>query len=73
MNSPVTLPEDPHQIVVDVWSDVVCPWCAIGKARLQTAAAALAAEGRPVRLRWRPQELPQRPPASDAATKGLQT
>lgn len=57
MNSPVTLPEDPHQIVVDVWSDVVCPWCAIGKARLQTAAAALAAEGRPVRLRWRAFQL----------------
>lgn len=24
---------------VDVWSDVVCPWCCIGRAQLQTALA----------------------------------
>jgi predicted DsbA family dithiol-disulfide isomerase len=53
----VPLPADPHAPVVDVWSDVVCPWCAIGKARLQAAAASLAAEGRPVQLRWRAFQL----------------
>lgn len=24
---------------MDVWSDIVCPWCAIGRARIRTAAA----------------------------------
>jgi predicted DsbA family dithiol-disulfide isomerase len=30
---------------VDVWSDVVCPWCYIGKRRLETAIAALENPG----------------------------
>lgn len=24
---------------VDIWSDIVCPWCAIGRARFETALA----------------------------------
>ena len=24
---------------VEIWSDVVCPWCYIGKRRLETALA----------------------------------
>lgn len=27
---------------IDIWSDVVCPWCYIGKRRLETALAAFA-------------------------------
>jgi predicted DsbA family dithiol-disulfide isomerase len=34
---------------VDVLSDVICPWCYIGKRRLEKAIAAL---GRPVGVRW---------------------
>ncbi|MBL8931116.1 MAG: DsbA family oxidoreductase [Kineosporiaceae bacterium] len=30
-------------IAVEVWSDVVCPWCYIGKRRLEGAVAALGA------------------------------
>jgi predicted DsbA family dithiol-disulfide isomerase len=30
----------PH-IEVEIWSDVVCPWCYIGKRRFETAVAAL--------------------------------
>jgi len=30
---------------LEIWSDVVCPWCYIGKARFETAVANLAAEG----------------------------
>ena len=26
-------------MIVEVWSDVVCPWCAIGRSRLETALA----------------------------------
>ena len=33
----------PH-IEVEIWSDVVCPWCYIGKRRFETAVAAVADE-----------------------------
>jgi predicted DsbA family dithiol-disulfide isomerase len=26
-------------MIIDVWSDVVCPWCFIGKRRLEKALA----------------------------------
>src|SRR4051794_33176236 len=51
----------PIPLSVDVISDVVCPWCYIGKKRLETALAAVpevAAE-----VRWRPFQLdPSIPP-----------
>ena len=41
---------------VDVISDVICPWCYIGKRRLEKAVAARAGrEG--VRVRWHPFQL----------------
>jgi predicted DsbA family dithiol-disulfide isomerase len=30
---------DAEGVQVDVWSDIVCPWCAIGRARIRKAAA----------------------------------
>lgn len=46
-------------LAVDVISDVVCPWCFIGKRRLEQA---VAAHGGPVRVRWLPFQLnPQMP------------
>lgn len=33
----------PH-VDVEIWSDVVCPWCYIGKRRFETAVAELAGE-----------------------------
>ena len=36
---------------VDVISDVICPWCFIGKRRLEKA---IAAHGGPVKVRWLP-------------------
>jgi predicted DsbA family dithiol-disulfide isomerase len=30
------------QLAVDVWSDIACPWCYIGKRRLEQALAAFA-------------------------------
>jgi predicted DsbA family dithiol-disulfide isomerase len=39
---------------VDVISDVICPWCYIGKRRLEKAIAAL--DG-PVKVRWLPFQL----------------
>jgi len=40
---------------VDVTSDVICPWCFIGKRRLEKAIAAL--RGQDVRVRWHPFQL----------------
>jgi predicted DsbA family dithiol-disulfide isomerase len=41
-------------LTVDVISDVICPWCFIGKRRLEKAVAAL---GGPVMVRWLPFQL----------------
>lgn len=53
-------------LTVDVISDVVCPWCYIGKRRLETALARLreAEPDLPIEVRWHPFELnPDLPPA----------
>ena len=50
---------------VDVVSDVVCPWCYIGKRRLETALERLVAEdaGAVPEVRWHPFQLnPDLPP-----------
>ncbi len=39
---------------VDVISDVICPWCFIGKRRLEKA---IADHGGPVKVRWHPFQL----------------
>ncbi len=39
---------------VDVISDVICPWCFIGKRRLEKA---IAAHGEPVKMRSLPYQL----------------
>lgn len=41
-------------LTVEVISDVICPWCFIGKRRLEKAIAAL---GVPVQVRWLPFQL----------------
>ncbi|HVV46329.1 MAG TPA: DsbA family oxidoreductase [Bryobacteraceae bacterium] len=47
-------------LTVDVTSDIVCPWCFIGKRRLEQAAKIL---GQEIAIRWHPFELnPRIPP-----------
>jgi predicted DsbA family dithiol-disulfide isomerase len=46
----------PQVDTIDVVSDVVCPWCYIGKRHLEAAIAQLPAEQRPV-VRWHPFQL----------------
>lgn len=41
-------------ISVEVISDVICPWCYIGKRRLEKA---IAAYGKPVTVNWHPFQL----------------
>lgn len=44
-----------HAIEIDIYSDVVCPWCYVGKRRLERALAQL--DGAPIRMTWRPFQL----------------
>lgn len=37
---------------IDIWSDVVCPWCWIGKQRLRTALAQLGEAGQNADIHW---------------------
>ncbi|MEV0612222.1 DsbA family oxidoreductase [Nonomuraea sp. NPDC050404] len=43
-------------LTVDIWSDLVCPWCYIGKRRFDQALAAHPGRER-VQVRWRSFEL----------------
>ena len=62
---------------VEIWSDVVCPWCYIGKRRFERALAAFPHAGE-VEVLWRSFELdpdapahePGRPPVDLVATLG---
>lgn len=51
---------------VEIWSDVVCPWCAVGKARFEQALDVFAHRAA-VTLRWRSFELD---PSAPAAVEG---
>ena len=42
----------PGPFVIDVLSDVICPWCFLGKRRLDAALAEL--EDLEILVRWRP-------------------
>jgi predicted DsbA family dithiol-disulfide isomerase len=46
---------------IDVWSDVVCPWCYIGEHRLGLALAR-SPHGADVEIVWRPFQLDPRAP-----------
>lgn len=51
-----------ERITIDIVSDVVCPWCYLGKARLELAIAEVQDEVG-VDLNWRPYRLnPEYPP-----------
>ncbi|WP_259453788.1 MULTISPECIES: DsbA family oxidoreductase [Streptomyces] len=47
---------------IDVWSDVVCPWCYIGKRRLESALARYEHAGE-VEVRWHSFQLDPTHPA----------
>ena len=42
-------------VTIEIYSDVVCPWCYVGKRRLERALSQLPAV--PVQITWRPFEL----------------
>ena len=50
---------------VEIWSDVVCPWCYVGKRRFESALAGFEHKA-DVEIRWRSFELdPSAPPLRD--------
>ncbi len=49
-------------VTIDVVSDVVCPWCYLGKARLDQALAEIGGTI-PVTVRWQPYQLDPTVPA----------
>jgi len=75
----MTAQSQPHalmpQVQIEIFSDVVCPWCFIGKRRLEEALRRLAASGNqaaPPRVQWRAFQLnPWLPPAGMARTEYL--
>jgi predicted DsbA family dithiol-disulfide isomerase len=52
---------------VEIWSDVICPWCYIGKRRFEQALAACAQRDR-VQVIWRSFELDPAAPRQRAGT-----
>ncbi len=59
-------------LIVDVTSDVICPWWYIGKRRLEKAVAALAGRG-DARVRWHPFQLNPRMPKEGMNRKEYRT
>jgi predicted DsbA family dithiol-disulfide isomerase len=57
-----------HRVLVEIWSDVVCPWCYIGKRRFESALARFERRDE-VEVRWRSLELDPR--ASTAGDRDL--
>jgi predicted DsbA family dithiol-disulfide isomerase len=55
-------------ITVDVMSDVICPWCHIGKRRLDKAVAAVHWQHE-VRVRWIPFQLNPAKPEGGVSPK----
>jgi predicted DsbA family dithiol-disulfide isomerase len=54
--------DEPHPLAIDIVSDVVCPWCYIGKRRLEAALAGREEKVAPT-LRWHAFQLnPDIPP-----------
>lgn len=49
-------------LALEIWSDVVCPWCYVGKRRLE-AALALVPDRDEVEVRWRSFQLDPEAPA----------
>jgi predicted DsbA family dithiol-disulfide isomerase len=52
-------------LALEIWSDVVCPWCYVGKRRLE-AALRMLPDSDDVQVRWRSFQLdPEAPAARD--------
>lgn len=61
-----------HRLIIDIYSDVMCPWCLIGYGQLTKALRELEGEIA-AEIRWRPFELnPQMPAEGEEQEAHLQ-
>jgi predicted DsbA family dithiol-disulfide isomerase len=61
-----------HRLTIDIYSDVMCPWCLIGYGQLTKALSELEGEIA-AEIRWRPFELnPQMPAEGEEQEAHLQ-
>lgn len=62
----------PRRMTIDIWSDVMCPWCAIGYGQLQKALGELEGEIE-ADIRWHAFELnPDMPEAGEEQAAHIQ-
>ena len=60
------------RVTIDIWSDVMCPWCIIGYRQLQTGLATLEGEIE-AEVRWHAFELnPDMPPEGEDSAAHVQ-
>ena len=53
-NFPNLIAQPSDNLIVDVTSDLICPWCFVAKRRLEKASSIL---GKTLELRWHPFQL----------------
>jgi predicted DsbA family dithiol-disulfide isomerase len=58
-----------NSVKVDIWSDIACPWCFVGKRRFETAAADFAAAGGELEVEYHSFELSPDTPVDFAGTE----
>ena len=56
-------------VKVDIWSDIACPWCFIGKRRFETAAAEFATSGGELEVEYHSFELAPDTPVDFAGSE----
>jgi predicted DsbA family dithiol-disulfide isomerase len=65
-------PTAPRTLTIDIWSDVMCPWCAIGYGQLRKALGELEGEI-DAQIRWHAFELnPDMPEAGEDQAAHIQ-
>jgi predicted DsbA family dithiol-disulfide isomerase len=65
------IPVKKSELNIEVWSDVVCPWCYIGKRRLETALSRFARQDL-VTVTWRSYQLnPSAPQTTEEPTRSM--
>jgi predicted DsbA family dithiol-disulfide isomerase len=58
-----------NSVKVDIWSDIACPWCFVGKRRFETAAADFAAAGGELEVEYHSFELSPETPVDFDGTE----
>lgn len=53
-------------VKVDIWSDIACPWCYVGKRKFEIGASNFAADGRTVEIEYHSYELSPESPVGVA-------